>query len=425
MARVTVQQFQRAVLHQSGAAAVVLGPGRHRYRMRRSALTVVDLRPSLLKVAGQEVLTADGVGVRATVVVRYAVSDPLRWVLSGDGHDGGAGRLYLAAQLAVRDALAQVSAEDLISSRGQASQALATEITAVGSEVGAAVEAAGLRNLSFPGELHKVVAQVAIAEQEAAASLERTRGETATLRSLANAARTIDANPALGDLRAILAIERSGGTVVLGRGDTARAPRGGGSRGQRGAGALGSLPRRVPRATTAVPPGARRSSLGRSVRPAAAPSSSPVAPRAAAPPRAKHSATPRARPPVPSRPPSPRRRAPATSPTAPQWEPPARTGSRCAARRSIAGPGRARPSGRLPGHRPRPPWCRASGGPPAPGSTPPHGGSGPAATSSPSARARPGGRGELAVAGKFGPRQRPRRRRSPLLPPMRHAGPTG
>ena len=219
MARVTVQEFQRAVLHQSGAAAVVLAPGRHRYRKRRSTLAVIDLRPSLLKIAGQEVLTADGVGVRATVVVRILVADPLRWVLSGDGPGAGSDRLYLAAQLAVRDAIAHRTAEELLATRAEASQQLAATIRETGTEVGATVESADLRDLSFPGELRRVFAQAAIARQEAAASLERARGETATLRSLANAARTIEGNPALRELRALLAVERTGGTLVLSSGD--------------------------------------------------------------------------------------------------------------------------------------------------------------------------------------------------------------
>jgi regulator of protease activity HflC (stomatin/prohibitin superfamily) len=84
MARVAVQEFERAVLHRQGAAAVVFGPGRHRYRRRHSALARVDLRPALLKVAGQEVLTGDGVGALASVVVRYAVTDPLSWVFAED-----------------------------------------------------------------------------------------------------------------------------------------------------------------------------------------------------------------------------------------------------------------------------------------------------------------------------------------------------
>lgn len=222
MGRVTVQEYQRGVLHQSGAAAVVLAPGRHRYRKRRSTLSVVDLRPSLLRVAGQEVLTADGVGVRAAVVVRFVVEDPVRWVLAADGPTGGSDRLYLAVQLAVRDAIAQRSAEELLAARAEVSRALVGPIRADGAAVGAVVEAADLRDVSFPGELRRVFAQVAIARQESAAALERARGEAATLRSLANAARVLEGNPALRDLRAVLAVERTSGTVALSVGDAGR-----------------------------------------------------------------------------------------------------------------------------------------------------------------------------------------------------------
>jgi len=215
MARVVVQEFERAVLHRSGAPAELLGAGRHRYWRRRSALAVVDLRPALLKVAGQEVLTGDGVGVRASVVVRYAVTDPLRWVLSGDTHTAAVEWLYLAAQLAVRDLVSGLTAEELLATRSSAGDVLVLRVREAAERVGAVVEAVDLRDLSFPGDLRRTFAQVAVARQEAAASLERSRGEVAALRSLANAARMIQGNPALRELRSILAVERTGGTVVL------------------------------------------------------------------------------------------------------------------------------------------------------------------------------------------------------------------
>lgn len=215
MARVVVQEYERAVLHRSGKAVKVLGAGRHRYRRRRSALALVDLRPALLKVAGQEVLTGDGVGVRASVVVRYTVTDPLRWVLAADTHTASAEWLYLAAQLAVREFVSGRSAEELLATRSSAGEVLALPVREAAERVGAAVEAVDLRDLSFPGELRRTFAQVAVARQEAVASLERARGEVATLRSLANAARLMEGNSALRELRSLLAVERTGGTVVL------------------------------------------------------------------------------------------------------------------------------------------------------------------------------------------------------------------
>jgi len=215
MARVVVQEFQRAVVHRSGAPVRVLGQGRYRFWRRRSALALVDLRPALLKVAGQEVLTADGVGVRASVVVRYAVTDPLEWVLAGDSETSAAEWLYLAAQLAVRDLVGGLSAEELLSTRSSAGNVLAPRVREAAERVGAVVEAVDLRDLSFPGDMRRSFALVAVARQEAVASLERARGEIATLRSLANAARVLEGNPALRELRSLLAVERTGGTVVL------------------------------------------------------------------------------------------------------------------------------------------------------------------------------------------------------------------
>jgi regulator of protease activity HflC (stomatin/prohibitin superfamily) len=155
MARALVQEFERAVVHRSGAPGVVFGPGRHRYRRFRTALVLVDLRPALLKVAGQEVLTADGVGVRASVVVRYSVTDPLRWVLAGDAKTGGAEWLYLAAQLAVRDFVSGLSVEDLLHARSVAGETLLLPVRETAERVGAVVEAVDLRDLSFPGDLKR------------------------------------------------------------------------------------------------------------------------------------------------------------------------------------------------------------------------------------------------------------------------------
>jgi len=54
----------------------------------------------------------------------------------------------------------------------------------------------------FPGEMKKAFAQVVKAQKDGQAALEKARGETAALRSLANAARMMDDNPNLLQLRA-------------------------------------------------------------------------------------------------------------------------------------------------------------------------------------------------------------------------------
>jgi hypothetical protein len=46
--------------------------------------------------------------------------------------------------------------------------------------------------------------------------LERARGESAALRNLANAARLLESNPALQNLRLIQSISAAGNTLVMG-----------------------------------------------------------------------------------------------------------------------------------------------------------------------------------------------------------------
>jgi len=67
------------------------------------------------------------------------------------------------------------------------------------------------------GKLKKSFAQVVKARKEGEAALERARGETAALRSLANAARMVQDNPQLMQLRVLQVMgESAGNTLVVG-----------------------------------------------------------------------------------------------------------------------------------------------------------------------------------------------------------------
>ncbi len=72
-------------------------------------------------------------------------------------------------------------------------------------------------DLTLPGELKKIFSQVVRARQEGLAALEKARGETAALRSLANAAGMVQQNPVLLQLRLLQVLEQQPGhTVVFG-----------------------------------------------------------------------------------------------------------------------------------------------------------------------------------------------------------------
>src|SRR5947208_8230625 len=85
------------------------------------------------------------------------------------------------------------------------------------SEFGLTLISADVKDIMLAGEMKKAFSQVVKAQKDGQAALEKARGETAALRSLANAARMMDDNPNLLQLRALQAFADSGGnTLVLG-----------------------------------------------------------------------------------------------------------------------------------------------------------------------------------------------------------------
>lgn len=85
---------------------------------------------------------------------------------------------------------------------------------------GAAINRVLVTSITLPPETRKMFTEVERSKLEAEASLERARGEQASLRVLANAARLIKDNPALANLRFLQMLEHAPGakTIVLGSG---------------------------------------------------------------------------------------------------------------------------------------------------------------------------------------------------------------
>ena len=75
-----------------------------------------------------------------------------------------------------------------------------------------------LTSITLPPETRRMFTDVERARMEGQAALERARSEQAALRVLANAARLVNDNPGLANLRLLQAIESSKGatTIVLG-----------------------------------------------------------------------------------------------------------------------------------------------------------------------------------------------------------------
>jgi hypothetical protein len=86
-------------------------------------------------------------------------------------------------------------------------------------KIGITVHGAEIKDVMFPADLKRAFSEVLKAKQEGQAALERARGESAALRNLANAARVLDGNPALMNLRlmqSLTSAQNAGSTLVVG-----------------------------------------------------------------------------------------------------------------------------------------------------------------------------------------------------------------
>ena len=204
------------LLYHNGKFVTVLDAGRHvRWGFHHTA-KMQDLRRTTMLIAGQDVLTADNVSLKLSLLVTHQVSDPVKAMHDTQNWHGD---LHNAAQLALRAVVGGVVVEALLNQRLEIATQLLARVQSEAAKTGINVLAVEVKDVMFPADLKRAFADVLKAKQEGQAALERARGESAALRNLANAARVLDGNPALMNLRlmqSLSAAQNAGNTLVVG-----------------------------------------------------------------------------------------------------------------------------------------------------------------------------------------------------------------
>ncbi len=204
-----VHDYETGLFYRNGRFVGQVGSGAHRIWRMWSELAVVDTRRTITTVPGQELLSADHVGLKISLAVGYQVTDPEKAVHQVADYREA---LYTAVQLALRSAVAARNIDELLDGRtkigGELLEAVAPRMEAIGLKV----HSIDVKDVMFPGELKKIFGEVVKAQKEGQAAMERVRAETASLRNLANAAKLLESNPNLLSLRVLQTIAALGAT---------------------------------------------------------------------------------------------------------------------------------------------------------------------------------------------------------------------
>jgi regulator of protease activity HflC (stomatin/prohibitin superfamily) len=196
----TVNPGECLLERRPGLPTRALQAGKHR-RRHDATYVVVDLRQRLTQLAPQDVPTSDGLTAKVTIAVRWTVLDAVRFTeLAADPF----ALVYLAAQVVLRDALAEVPVESAVAAaRRMLADPLREAADRVGRPVGIEVLDVVVKDVMVPADVRAAYGQLVMAKHQAQIKLETARAETAALRSLANAAKLLDDHPALAKLRLV------------------------------------------------------------------------------------------------------------------------------------------------------------------------------------------------------------------------------
>jgi regulator of protease activity HflC (stomatin/prohibitin superfamily) len=176
-----IKDTHRGLWYEDGVLTSVLGAGRYRvpqalnlgfYRRPLVEIVLVDIRERDLTIKGQEILTADKVAIRVSIIVQFRVIDPRAAIHEVENYQE---RLYSDVQLAARRSLASMTLEAILTNRNQLSEDILRDVKESAGGYGVAILRADVKDLIFPGNLQEIMNRVLAAERMSQAQLVEAR----------------------------------------------------------------------------------------------------------------------------------------------------------------------------------------------------------------------------------------------------------
>lgn len=181
MNETVVSQSFVGLLYEDGAYQRTLEPGKHKLRTgffddvdRR--VMMVDMRERSLTIKGQEILTADKVAIRVSLLVYFKIKDPVAASHNVASYED---RIYEDVQLSARRFLASRTLDQILTDRNEISDAVKTDVSDSATGYGVEVIRADVKDLVFPGNLREIMNMVIETERRAEAKIIEAKNDAA------------------------------------------------------------------------------------------------------------------------------------------------------------------------------------------------------------------------------------------------------
>lgn len=156
-------------------------------RLPKVEILLVDMRERELTLKGQEILTADKVAIRVSILIQFRVVDPVAAIHAVQNYEE---RIYSDVQLAARRALSLMTLDSILTNRNQLSEEILADVSKIAKRYGVEIQRADVKDLIFPGNLQEVMNKVLAAERMSQVQLveARTKAEAQLIDAQAKAA---------------------------------------------------------------------------------------------------------------------------------------------------------------------------------------------------------------------------------------------
>jgi regulator of protease activity HflC (stomatin/prohibitin superfamily) len=213
---VVVREYERGLFYRDGKFVELLPPGRYvHWTWEHCQIDPVDIREVSQTVEGQEILTADKIGIRVTLIAQFKVVDPVAARHSVGDYSA---QLYQDLQLTLREAITGRTLEELLNERDLLSARLQADVAPRAINHGVELTRVGVKDMVLPGAVRAMFLQEVEAEHKGRASLVAARHEVAAARARANTAKLLQENPQilrLQELETLAQLASKSGNVLI------------------------------------------------------------------------------------------------------------------------------------------------------------------------------------------------------------------
>lgn len=205
--KIEIQPGEVGILYYNNQVVKELETGTYYYWVysRDVVCRIVDLKIRPLEITGQEILTADRIGVRVNLMCTYKVVKPRTMIETIKNLEN---QVYACVQLVIREYIGRYRLDELLEQKEEISQFIFQRLREAEGEYCIEFRSAGIKDIILPGEIRDIMNTVLVAEKRAQANVITRREEVASTRSLLNTAKLMDENKTLYKLKEMECLER-------------------------------------------------------------------------------------------------------------------------------------------------------------------------------------------------------------------------